>query len=123
MSEFLFKLNGVPDDEANEIREILEANEISFYETSAGKWGISSAAIWLKNKAQLQQASILIYEYQQHRQTRIKKEYEHLQQEGKIETFFSRALHHPVQFMLYIALILAILYISIRPFMLFGNDS
>lgn len=121
MSEFLFRLNGVPDDEANDIREILNANDISFYETSAGKWGISSAAIWIKNKAQLQQASILLYEYQQNRQTRIKKEYEHLQQKGEIETFFSRARRYPVQFLLYIALIVAILYISIKPFLLFGQ--
>jgi hypothetical protein len=123
MSEFLFKLNGVPDDEADDIRKLLQNNEIDFYETSAGKWGISSAAIWLKNKNQRQQASILIYEYQQDRQTKMKKEYEHLLQEGKIETFFSRAWQHPVQLLLYIALIMAILYISIKPFILFGNMS
>jgi hypothetical protein len=121
MSEFLFKLNGVPDDEANDIRKILEENEIDFYETSAGKWGISSAAIWLQNKDQMVRAFVLIHEFQLNRQARIKQEYEHLQQQGKIETPLSRAWQHPVQFLLYIALILAILYISIKPFIFFGN--
>jgi len=121
MSEFLFKLNGVPDDEADDIRKILEDNEIDFYETSAGRWGISSAAIWLKNKDQLQQASVLIHEYQQSRHIRLRKEFESLRQAGRIETLFSRACRHPVQFLLYIALILAILYISIKPFIAFGK--
>ena len=121
MPEFLFKLNNVPDDEAEEIRRILHEHAIDFYETSAGKWGVSSAAIWLPNNKQMQQALMLIHEYQQDRQNRVKMEYQQLQQEGKTESFLTRTWQRPIQSCLYIALILAILYISIKPFILFGQ--
>ena len=37
----LFNLRGVPEDEAEDIRQLLDEHEIEFYETSAGNWGVS----------------------------------------------------------------------------------
>ena len=39
MAKILFRLNGVSDDEANDVRELLSNNAIDFYETSPGNWG------------------------------------------------------------------------------------
>ena len=73
MSVLLFRLNGVPDDEANDIRELLDNNDLSYYETSAGKWGISTAAIWLIDEDQLQKAQLLIEEYEKERLEALEK--------------------------------------------------
>ena len=48
MALLLFRLRNVPDDEADEVRHLLNENSIEFYETSAGNWGISMPAIWLR---------------------------------------------------------------------------
>jgi hypothetical protein len=39
MAKILFRLNGVSDEEANDVRELLANHAIDFYETSAGNWG------------------------------------------------------------------------------------
>ena len=52
MPELLFKLRNVPDDEAEEVRQLLNDHEINFYETRAGGWGISMPGIWLPDDRQ-----------------------------------------------------------------------
>ena len=64
MSVLLFRLRNVPEDEAEDIRELLTNNNFEFYETSAGNWGISTAAIWLNNNNGLDNAKKLIENYQ-----------------------------------------------------------
>ena len=83
----LFRLRGVPDDEAEDIRALLTDNGIDFYETPAGNWGISMPAIWLTDENQLQQAQSLIKTYQQERFVRIRNEYEQLRKDGKNKNF------------------------------------
>ncbi|MEE3087569.1 MAG: DUF6164 family protein, partial [Pseudomonadota bacterium] len=41
MAKLLFRMRDVPDDEAEEVRELLTQNKITFFETFAGNWGIS----------------------------------------------------------------------------------
>ena len=118
MPVLLFRLNGVSFDEAEDIRELLETNNIDYYETSSGRWGISVAAIWLKNDSQLETAKGLIAEYQRDRVIRIKEEHKKLKDEGKMETIFDRIKNHPVLFILTLAMIVFIIYFSIKPFML-----
>lgn len=121
MSVILFRLNGVPDDEAGDIRRLLTDNGIDFYETPAGKWGISVAAIWLKDESCLAVAQRLIDEYERQRMVRARQEYEALRRAGQVETMFHRVIRHPIRFLVFTALILFILYVSIKPFMDFGG--
>jgi len=60
MAVQLFKLKGVPEDEAEDIRNLLTNHYIDHYETPAGNWGISMPAIWL-NKESLQRRLHTIY--------------------------------------------------------------
>ena len=60
MAKIIFRLNGVPDDEARDVRELLANHAIDFYETSAGNWGVSMPAIWLKDDGQFEQARALL---------------------------------------------------------------
>lgn len=116
MAVLLFKLNGVPEDEADDVRALLDENHIDYYETEQGNWGISLAAIWLRDEAQLDRAKILIDTYQQERFTRAREEYEAKKQAGELETMLGRALRQPLLFLFYLLAILAILYLSIMPF-------
>ncbi|MFO7592587.1 MAG: DUF6164 family protein [Pseudomonadota bacterium] len=121
MARLLFKLNGVPEDEAQDIRELLDENRIDYYETSAGRWGISLAAIWLKDESQLQQAVELIDRYQQERYRLAREEYERLKAAGKLESLVDRFRGDPIRFLLYIVAILVVLYLSSLPFILLGQ--
>lgn len=117
----LFALNGVPDDEAEEVRALLKSNDISFHETSAGNWGISSAAIWLQDDSRQEEALALIADYQSERQERARAEYEVLCREGRQRTLVDIIQEHPLRFFTYMAVIAAIVYFSIKPFLDLGK--
>ncbi len=107
MSVLLFKLNGVSDEEAHEVRELLDEHHIDYYETDAGRWGISVAALWLRDKEQLDHSKSLLAEYQRQRSSQYREP------PLPLATRFKQA---PLQHLLLIAAIAAIAYISIVPF-------
>ncbi len=121
MSVILFRLRGVPDDETDEIRELLRKNEIDFYETSAGNWGISMPAIWLRDNSRLEQAKHLIEVYQEERTSRMKGEYARLKELGENRTLFDIFREDPLRMLLYVAAVAAILYFSVMPFLDLGG--
>ncbi len=116
MSTLLFKLNGVPEDEVHDVRELLTSHDIDFYETHAGRWGISVAAIWLKDDRHLERAQALITRYQQERQLQARHAYEALRREGNHDTLAQRLRREPVRMLLYALAVAAILYLTIAPF-------
>ena len=116
MPVILFKLRHVPEDEAEEIRELLSRHNIEFYETPAGRWGVSMEAIWLKDESLLDNARCLIDEYQAQRYQRVRQEYRDLKEQGKVESFAQRLANRPAQIIFYVAIILTILYFVTMPF-------
>ncbi|MBJ7554604.1 hypothetical protein JHD45_09680 [Marinomonas spartinae] len=64
MATLVFRLKFVPEEEADDIRQLLAEHDIPFYETSAGRWQISLAGIWVRDKEQAQKALVLIREDQ-----------------------------------------------------------
>lgn len=67
MAVQLMKLRGVPDDEADEIRALLDAHGIRHYETPPGAFRISMPAIWLPDSTQEDEAKELLRDYQERR--------------------------------------------------------
>ena len=121
MSVLLFSLRNVPDDEANAIRALLSANDIDFFETSTGNWGISAPGIWLKDTTRLERAKALLEGFQQSWTKAQKEKFRQLAQNGEINTVFDRLKQNPLQVIIYIAFTLFILYVSIKPFINFSN--
>jgi len=119
MAVKLFKLRNVPEDEAEEVRQLLHEHAIAFYETEAGKWGISMPAIWLHDEARLDEAKALIVAYQQQRAGRSRAEYRQLKREGRHQTIAGKISQNPLQFMLLMIMALFILYVSLAPFIHF----
>ncbi len=121
MSVLLFRLRSVPDDEAAEIRDLLTQNSIDYYETPGGNWGISMAAIWLKDESQLQEARSLIEAYQQERFARVRGEHERLRREGKKRTLMDEIKENPLQVIFYLAITAGLIYIFTKPFFAIGK--
>ena len=117
----LFSLKGVPDCEAEEIRELLISSRIDYYETPAGNWAVSAPAIWLNDESQWQKANRLIEQYQRERLIRVRQEYSQLQKEGKHRTITDLISENPIRFIVYLAAIAAIVYFSTKPFMNIGT--
>lgn len=116
MSRLLIKLRHAPDDEIQEIRSLLQAQRIDFYETQAGPWGISAPGIWLNDELQYDRAKALIDDYQENRFREQRAEYERLRRAGRHRTFMQNLMENPIKVILYGLIVGMILYFSIRPF-------
>lgn len=116
MSKLLFRLRDVPADEAAEIKDLLLANDIEFYETSAGNWGVSMPALWLSNEDQMVQAKMLLEEYQQDRTARVRANYEEQRERGELPTTLGRFRQSPLPFSVYCLLIVLVVFFSVRFF-------
>ena len=113
MSILLFKLRFVPDDEAQDIRDVLIENEIDFYETSAGILGLSMPGIWLKDETQLTKARQLIDEYQHQRQARAREDYQNQLDSGHVRNMFDMFKEAPLRFIGYLLTIAVVIYFSV----------
>jgi len=119
MAVKLFKLRNVPEDEAEDVRQLLQGHGIAFYETTAGKWGVSEPAIWLYEEDRLAEAKARIADYQQQRAEFSRAEYQQLTGEGRQQTVAGKIRQNPLQFILLLIMALFILYVSLAPFMHF----
>jgi len=114
MAVLIFKLRYVPDDEAQEVRDLLSENAIDFYETSAGMFGISMPGLWIKNNDQTEIARQLIDEYQQLRQNKAREEYRSRQR-----TFMDLLKENPARYLSIILAVFLITFIMIFSFFKF----
>lgn len=121
MAVMLFKLRFVPDDEVQDIRELLTDNEIDYYETGAGILGFSMPAIWLRNESQLNQARQLIDDYQEQRSTQARTEYNNQRSNGTNKTTLDLFKENPTRFFGYIFAILFIIYFTVVLFFNLGK--
>lgn len=121
MAILLFKLRGVPEDEAADIRALLIEHRIAFYETSAGNWGISLPAIWLRDDRQLAEARELIDDYQRRRQHAARQDYARAKQEDRQRTLLRVLQEEPLRAVIYLIIIAIIIYLSTVPFINFGD--
>ena len=119
MAKLLFKMRYVPEDEAQEVRELLEANDIEYFETFAGSWGISMPALWLQDNTKFAVARELLDHYQAERAVRMKAEYELRRSRGETRTLWRSFIESPLQFVVYTSLIVAVLFFSLRFFLNF----
>jgi len=121
MATQLFSLRNVPDDEADEVRALLDAHQVDYYETGAGNWGISSPALWLRNDDDLPRARELIDAYQRQRAIEQRERYAELRRRGEHRTLWKVFVEHPLRFVMYLAIVGVVAYLSIKPFLHLGQ--
>lgn len=116
MARLLFRLRHVPDDEADDVRQLLTDNDLAFYETSAGNWGISMPGLWLHNDSDFEKANALLQNYQAERQSRMRQAYRDAKAAGTAETQWQRLRAEPVKVLLCLGAAILLLYISVTLF-------
>ncbi len=116
MTNHLMNLRHVPDDEADEIRELFEAHDIPYYETPPSRWGISMGGFWVHDNDEARRARELLENYQRERLHRQREAYELDLAEGRTGGFWHRIRHKPVTTVVACLAILVILALSVAPF-------
>ena len=116
MAVLLMKLRLVPDDELVAIQALLEARGLDHYATSAGSFGISLPALWLVDASRLDEARALLEEFAQQRQAEARALHEALRQAGRARTMLDIAREQPLRFVLSLAMVVALLAVTIVPF-------
>ena len=95
MSRLLLNLRNVPDDEADDVRAMLDEARIAYYETRPSLWGISAGGIFVKDDAEIVEAKRLMAAYQEQRGVRARAEYAAAVRDGTAETFGSMVRAEP----------------------------
>jgi hypothetical protein len=114
MTILLFPLRGVPEDEAEEVRELLTEQDIDFYETSAGNWGMSMPALWLRDDADLEKARHLLNAYQQQRFLTSREDYLQRKKSNQQKTLVKAFIEKPLLHWAYLFAMLLVVYVSIK---------
>lgn len=109
MAKLLFKLNSVTDEEADFVRARLDEAEINYYETTKGRFGISLAALWLRDEEDFESARVLLDE--------IQRDWLEEVRQHPVQTTGERFLEHPTRFLLSIVAIIAIASLTLIPFL------
>ena len=109
MSKLLLNLRMVLKDEADDVRALLDAHRIEYYETQPSRWGISYGGIWVTHDQDVAQAKSLMADYQAQRRSRARDERATALREGTADTFASVLRREPVRVLLTLLAILALL--------------
>ena len=118
MSKLLLNLREVPDDEADDVRAMLDAKRIAYYETPPSFWGISSGGIWVTGDADFAEAKRALDDYERQRGDRIRAEYAAAKREGTAETFIGILRSDPMRVALALLGILIALALVALPIVL-----
>ena len=118
MSRKLYPLRNVPDDEADEMRSLLQQNGVDFHETGSGFLGIGTAAIWIRDESQYEYARGLIADYQADRYSTARETYLRQREEGTHTRFIDRFMRDPWRVVSLILIALFLILLTVLPFFL-----
>lgn len=110
-------MHGAPEDEIEEVRELLENHEFDIYETEPGRWGIGIAAIWLKDEEQYSAAKTVLEEYQQNRYQNAQADRAEIEKLTIAQGLYIKFKQDPEQFGLTFLGLIVILALTLYPFL------
>lgn len=97
MPRLLLNLRHVPDDEIEDVRELMRDHHIECYDTPPGPFGITAGGIWLQDPDDYPRARELMDRYQRERRERARAEWERARERGEAETLGSSVRRHPLK--------------------------
>lgn len=118
MPKLLLNLRGIPDDEVDDVRALLGARTIPYYETKPSPWGISAGGIWIREDADFAAARRAFDDYERERSARVRAEYAAASQAGTAETIVTMLRDDPLRVVMTVLGILFILGLVTVPFFL-----
>lgn len=116
MAKLLLNLRNVPDDEAEDVRAMLDAKRIAYYETPPSFWGISAGGIWVSDEADFAAVKRALDDYERDRSARVRAEYAAAKQAGTAETFMRVLRDDPLRVVMTVLGILIVLGLVTLPF-------
>ncbi|MBL8299823.1 MAG: hypothetical protein JNN30_15910 [Rhodanobacteraceae bacterium] len=118
MPTLLLNLRQTPDDEADEVRELLQVNAIDFFETPASRFGISAGAIWLADETRADEALNLLARYQAQRRETARAAYAQARAEGRAMGFWRQLRREPVRVVAALIVIAVLIALTALPYFL-----
>jgi hypothetical protein len=119
MAKLLLKMRLVPDDEAADVRAMLDAAHIPWYETEPSRWGVSHGGIWVRDDGDEARAKALMAEYQAGRRERARAERAAALRDGTAETFGDLLRREPLRVLLSVlGIVAALAALALVPFLL-----
>ena len=118
MTHLLMNLRDVPDDEADEVRALLDEHGIEWYETRPSFWGVSAGGLWLAGPARLAEAKALLAEYQAARERAARDRREADRAAGRVEAPWAEMRRRPLQVLAALIGIVLLLAVTVLPFVL-----
>ncbi|MGH8041328.1 MAG: DUF6164 family protein [Rudaea sp.] len=115
MAHLLLNLYQVLEDEADEVRALLDRHRIEFYETQPSRWGISHGGIWISHDDAFVQARQVLAEYEAQRGARVRAEYSAARQDGSAPTLWTTLREQPWRVALVLIGILFALALVVLP--------
>lgn len=100
MAKLLLNLRHVLEDEADDVRAMLDQARIAYYETPPSMWGISAGGLYVRDDADLPEARRLMAGYQAQRSARVRAEHEAAVRAGTAETFWTVLRAEPLRVVL-----------------------
>ncbi|WP_218314151.1 DUF6164 family protein [Halomonas sp. 18071143] len=116
MAHLLFRLRHVTDEEAMEVRQLLDEHGFDVYETQAGFFRLGVDAIWLRNPAQRDDAEALLAQYQVERQASARKAHQEAVARNEAPTWRKRLREQPIQIALVMVAVILIALLTLLPF-------
>jgi len=118
MSILLLNLRQVPDDEAEEVRQLLQAHSIAFHETPASRFGISAGALWLTDDSRAEEALTLLAHYQNSRRDAARAALAQAQADGQAASFGQLLRREPLRVISALIVIAALIALCSLPYFL-----
>ena len=118
MPTLLLNLRHVPDDEADEVRALLDAERIAYYETAPNRWGISAGGIWIRDEHDALAAKSALNRYQAARRDRVRAEQAAARLEGTAPTWWSTLRAEPLRVITILIAIACVLALALWPLLL-----
>ncbi len=116
MPHHLMNLRHVPDDEADEIRDLFESHDVPYYETPPSRWGISMGGFWVRDDDEAARARLLLEEYQQQRLQTQRESYEQQCASGEAGSLWLMVRRRPVRTLAAALAIMVVAGLSLLPF-------
>lgn len=121
MAKLLLNLRNVPDDEADDVRHLLDAHAITYYETPPSMFGISAGGLWLPDAAMHPRAKALLDDYQRERGERARAQRRQELEAGSAETFATLVRRRPLFVIATLVAMLLVAALVLLPFWLLST--
>ena len=110
MAVRLMPLREVPEDELDGVESVLDAAGIEHYQTPPGLFGLSPAALWIRDPADEAEARRLLADFQLRRASEARAAWESAREAGEVPSVWVALRQRPWHALGLLILVLGVLF-------------